>query len=62
MKRYLVVHDPQSRRKAAIKTYRMDAISSVKVLDDYFTRPEEFDLQAFANLAFGLFQRDEEFP
>jgi predicted DNA-binding transcriptional regulator YafY len=61
LRRYLVAHDPQSRRQGAIKTYRMDAISSVTVLDDYFTRPEDFDLQAFANRAFGLFQRDGEF-
>jgi len=61
LRRYLVAHDPQSSRQGAIKTYRMDAISSVKVLDEYFTRPGDFDLQAFANRAFGLFQRDAEF-
>ena len=61
LRRYLVALDPQSRRQGAIKTYRMDAISSVKVLDEYFTRPKDFDLQVFANRAFGLFQRDAEF-
>ncbi len=61
LRRYLVAHDPKSRRHGAIKTYRMDAISSVKILDDFFVRPDHFNLQEFANKAFGLYQKDEEF-
>lgn len=61
LRRYLVAHDPQSRRDHAIKTYRMDAITSAKILDDFFVRPEDFNLQAFANKAFGLYQKDDEF-
>ena len=60
-RRYLVAHDPESRRTGAIKTYRMDGISSVTVTDRFFIRPDDFDLQAFANQGFGLFQRDDEY-
>ena len=61
MRRYLVALDPQSKREGAIKTYRMDAISSVKLLNEYFERKPDFNLQNFADRAFGLFQRDGEF-
>ena len=61
LRRYLVAHDPKSSRDGAIKTYRMDAISSAKILDEFFVRPEEFNLQAFADKAFGLYQKDDEF-
>lgn len=61
LRRYLVAHDPKSRRDGAIKTYRMDAISSAKILDDFFVRPEDFNLQSFADKAFGLYQKDDEF-
>lgn len=59
-RRYLIALDPDSRRKGTIKTYRMDAISDVVVTDRFFIRPDEFDLQKFANQSFGLFQRDDE--
>ncbi len=39
----------------------MDAISSAKILDEFFVRPDDFNLQAFADKAFGLYQKDEEF-
>ena len=61
LRRYLVAHDPSDRRKNAIKTFRMDGILSVRMTDDFFERPEDFNLQAFANRAFGLYQRDEEY-
>ena len=35
-----------------------DVIENVKVSEEYFTRPQDFDLQAFADQAFGVFQRD----
>ena len=60
-RRYLVALDPNSRRKGAIKTYRMDAISEAHVSADYFERPADFDLQAFANRGFALYQTDAEF-
>ena len=59
-RRYLVAHDPQSSRNA-IKTYRMDAIFSADLTDDYFERPADFDLQSFANRGFGLYQNDAEY-
>ena len=59
-RRYLVALDPQSRRNA-IKTYRMDAISSAELKDEYFERPVDFDLQAFANRGFGLYQNESEY-
>ena len=61
LRRYLVAHDPGSRRRDAIKTFRMDAIASIRILDAFFVRPENFDLQSFANRAFGLFQNEDEF-
>ncbi len=59
-RRYLVAHDPASRRPGTIKTYRMDAIVEAEVTSDYFTRPPDFDIHAFAEQGFGLFQRDGE--
>jgi len=61
LRRYLVAHDPSDRRKNAIKTFRMDGIVSVRMTDEFFERPEDFNLQAFANRSFGLYQRDEEY-
>ena len=60
-RRYLVAMDPASRRKGAIKTYRMDAISSAVVTDKFFERPTDFSLQAFANRGFALYQNDAEY-
>jgi predicted DNA-binding transcriptional regulator YafY len=60
IRRYLVALDPHSRRQGTIKTYRMDAISSATVTDGFFERPKGFDLHAFAQQSFGLFQRDGE--
>ena len=60
-RRYLVAHDPESSRLGAIKTYRMDSISDVTVTDRFFIRPDDFDLQAFANRGFALFQHDTEY-
>jgi len=59
-RRYLVAQDPASRRGPTLKTYRVDNILSASVTDTYFTRPPDFDLQKFANKAFGVFQRDAE--
>jgi len=53
--------DPASRRKGAIKTYRMDAISSAIVTDKFFERPADFSLQVFANRGFALYQNDAEY-
>ena len=60
-RRYLVAMDPAGRRKGAIKTYRMDAISWALVTDKFFERPADFSLQAFANRGFALYQNDAEY-
>ena len=60
-RRYLVAMDPASRRSGAIKTYRMDAISSAVVTDKFFERPTDFILQAFANRGFALYQNVAEY-
>ena len=39
----------------------MDAIRSAEVTARSFERPLDFDLQAFANRAFGLFQSEQEY-
>ena len=58
IRRYLIAHDQKDKRGAVLKTYRVDGIENVKIADEYFSRPEDFDLQSFANQAFGVFQRD----
>ena len=60
-RRYLVALDPKGRRRETIKTYRMDAISEASICDEFFTRPNDFSLQSFANQSFALFQNDAEF-
>ena len=60
-RRYLVAHDPASSRLGAIKTYRMDSISDAVVTDRFFIRPDDFDLQAFANRGFALYQHESEY-
>jgi len=59
-RRYLVALDHSSERGRVVKTYKADNILSAQTEPEYFTRPEDFDLQKFANKAFGVFQRDEE--
>ena len=58
IRRYLIAYDPKDKRGSVLKTYRVDVIENVKVSEEYFTRPKDFDLQAFADQAFGVFQRD----
>jgi predicted DNA-binding transcriptional regulator YafY len=59
-RRYLVgrpVNDPDG----AIRTYRLDGVAAARVTDQFFTRPHDFDLQDFANRAFGVYQNDAEY-
>ena len=58
IRRYLIAYDPKDKRGSILKTYRVDVIKNIKVSDEYFTRPQDFDLQSFADQAFGVFQRD----
>ncbi len=59
-RRYLVANDPNDERGPTIKTYRIDHISDVNIVDGYFERPAAFSLQSFANSAFGIFRRNED--
>jgi predicted DNA-binding transcriptional regulator YafY len=59
-RRYLVAR-PEGDPTGPIRTYRMDAIAGATLTVRGFARPDGFDLQAFANRAFGLFQSDAEF-
>ena len=59
-RRYIVgrpVNDPNG----AIRTYRLDGVDAARVTDQPFVRPDNFDLQAFANQAFGVYQNDAEY-
>jgi len=62
LRRYLVVLDPaDSKKKNPIKTFRMDLIESATLTNEFFERPADFDLQTYANRAFGLYQKDDEY-
>jgi predicted DNA-binding transcriptional regulator YafY len=59
-RRYLVgkpVDDPDG----PVRTYRLDAILRAGLVPERFERPATFDLQAFANRAFGVYQNDSEY-
>jgi predicted DNA-binding transcriptional regulator YafY len=58
IRRYLIAYDPKDKRGSVLKTYRVDVIENVKVSEEYFIRPQDFDLKAFADQAFGVFQRN----
>ena len=59
-RRYLVAR-PEDDPQGPVRTYRMDAVRTAALTTRGFVRPADFDLQAFANRAFGLFQSDQEF-
>jgi predicted DNA-binding transcriptional regulator YafY len=59
-RRYLVAR-PEADPTGPVRTYRMDAITAAHLSGRPFQRPDGFDLQAFANRAFGLFQSDAEY-
>ena len=54
---YLVAADRESGR---IQTFRLDRMSAVEALDQTARPPEGFDLAAFANRSFGIYQDDVE--
>jgi predicted DNA-binding transcriptional regulator YafY len=59
-RRYLVAR-PEGYPDGPVRTYRVDAIRSATVTTRSFVRPLDFDLQSFANRAFGLFQSEQEY-
>jgi predicted DNA-binding transcriptional regulator YafY len=59
-RRYLVGR-PANDRGGPVRTYRLDGVIAARVTDQPFTRPEGFDLQNFANRAFGVYQNEAEY-
>jgi predicted DNA-binding transcriptional regulator YafY len=60
LRRYLVArveHDASAR----VRLYVVENISAARVAAEAFARDPVFDLQAFADRAFGVFQNEEEF-
>ena len=54
---YLVAADPTSGR---VQTFRLDRMSAVAALDQPAAPPADFDLAAFANRSFGIYQDEVE--
>lgn len=59
-RRYLV-GKPVEDQDGPVRTYRLDAILGAVLAAESFGRPVGFDLQAFANRAFGVYQNDAEY-
>lgn len=59
-RRYLVAR-PEGDASGPVRTYRLDSVAAATLTTRGFDRPRDFDLQAFAQRAFGLFQNDREF-
>jgi len=60
IRRYLVAR-PEEDLDGQVRLYVVENIVSAAVSTDAFTRDPEFNLQAFANRSFGVFQRPEEY-
>jgi predicted DNA-binding transcriptional regulator YafY len=60
LRRYLVAR-PENDPDGPVRTYRIDALTVTVLTDRSFVRPPDFDLQAFADRAFGVFQSDAEY-
>jgi predicted DNA-binding transcriptional regulator YafY len=52
---YLVAEDPAARE---LRMFALSNVLEAEVLDGYFERDEEFDLQAWAARSFGVYQED----
>ncbi len=59
-RRYLVARDP-SRPDTHLRHYRVEDIERASVTANWFGRDEDFDLEAYARQAFGVFQNQAEF-
>ena len=60
LRRYLAAR-PDDDRTGPVRLYVVENIRAAKVGKDVFERAPAFNLQAFANRAFGVFQNEEEF-
>lgn len=60
LRRYLVAR-PADDEETLVRLYVVERISRAKVTDESFARDPSFNLQAFAERSFGVFQRPEEY-
>jgi predicted DNA-binding transcriptional regulator YafY len=60
LRRYLVAR-PADDEETLVRLYVVERISSAEVADESFARDPSFNLQAFAERSFGIFQRPEEY-
>ena len=61
LRRYLVARPGDDPCSAPLRLYVVENISSAKVAKETFERDPGFNLQAFADRAFGVFQNEDEF-
>jgi predicted DNA-binding transcriptional regulator YafY len=59
-RRYLIGRDADGE-EVRPKHFRMDRMSDTRSTDRAFVRPEGFDIRRFAERAFGVFEREDEF-
>lgn len=59
-RRYLVGRD-RVRGDGVMRHYRVEDIAEAEVTEDWFARDADFDLDAYANRSFGVFQNEVEF-
>ncbi len=59
LRRYLVGRP--AGRAAAVRTYRLDKVENLEIVDEGFERPADFDLHEFARRSFGAFFAEQEY-
>jgi predicted DNA-binding transcriptional regulator YafY len=59
-RRYLVGRD-RKRDDGVMRHYRVEDILDATVTQDWFARDEDFDLEAYSNRSFGVFQSEAEY-
>lgn len=59
LRRYLVGRP--AARAAAVRTYRLDKVEDLEIVDEGFERPADFDLHEFARRSFGAFFAEQEY-
>lgn len=60
IRRYVVARDVDAGDDR-LRMFRLDAMEQADVSDVPFVRERDFDLRAFANRAFGIFQSEDEY-
>jgi len=59
--RHYIVGQQLGEKEKGLRTFRLDKILSAKLTDQSYSIPEDFNLHAFANRAFGVYQNDDEY-